>query len=41
MAGYCGTILRVNLSTSEIKKEELGSDPTGDTVAIFPAVGGG
>ncbi len=23
MAGYCGTILRVNLSTSEIKKEEL------------------
>ncbi|MCF7956528.1 MAG: aldehyde ferredoxin oxidoreductase, partial [Phycisphaerae bacterium] len=23
MAGYSGTILRVNLSTSEIKKEEL------------------
>jgi len=26
MAGYCGTILRVNLSTSEIKKEELDPD---------------
>ena len=41
--GYCGKVLRVNLSSGSYAEEPLDMDAAkdGDLLSVFPVVGGG